>query len=93
MREGLGVRNDIGKWGGGGRRNQGGLRSSNVKNERISFWKRNQKRFGIVPKFVFFENRLFSIGPESALLDSGANSDVLVSFLLDVGTIVERLLL
>ncbi len=47
-------------------------------------------------------NRLFWFGPESALLDqiemcsidgadSGANSDVLVSFLLDVGTFVERL--
>jgi hypothetical protein len=47
---------------------------------------------------------LFRFGPESVLLDrigmcsfdgadSGTNSDVLVSFLLDVGTFVERLLL
>ncbi len=50
------------------------------------------------------EKRLFRFGPESALreqiemcsfdgADSGTNSDVLVSFLLDVGTFVERLLL
>ncbi len=50
------------------------------------------------------ENRLFRSGPESALQDqiemctfdgagSGTNSDVLVSFLLDVGTFVKRLLL
>ncbi len=48
------------------------------------------------------ENRLFRSGPESVLLDqiqmisfdgadSGTNSDVLVSFLLDVGTFVEGL--
>ncbi len=75
-------------------------RVSNVKNERtdvpISFWKRNQS----VPEFVLLRADCF--GPESALLDqiemisfdgvdSGTNSDVMVSFLLDVGTFVERL--
>ncbi len=50
------------------------------------------KRFGIVPEFVLFENRLFRFGTESALLyqikmisfdgaDSGMNSDVMVWFL------------
>jgi hypothetical protein len=49
------------------------------------------------------ENRLFRFSPESALLDQiemisfegadpGMNSDVLVSFLLDIGTFVERFL-
>jgi hypothetical protein len=58
------------------------------------------KRFGIVPEFVLLITDCF--GPESALLDqlemisfdgvdSGTKSDVTVSFLLDVGTFVERL--
>jgi hypothetical protein len=55
-------------------------------------------------RLCLVENRLFRFGPESALLDqiemisfdgadSGTNSDVLVSFLLDVGTFVERVFL
>jgi hypothetical protein len=47
-------------------------------------------------------NRLFQFGPESSVMDQiemcsfdgadlGANSDVLVSFLLDVGTFMEHL--
>ncbi len=62
------------------------------------------KRFGIVPKFVLLRNRLFRFDPEPALLDqieiiffngadSGMNSDIMVSFLLDVRTFVERLFL
>ncbi len=67
-------------------------------------FKTKPKRFGIVPELVFQKNRLFRFGPESALLDqiemisfektnSGTNSNVLVSFLLDIGTFVERLFL
>ncbi len=66
--------------------------------------KKKPKRLGIVirSRICLVENRLFRSGPESALLDqmcsfdgadSGRNSDVLVSFLFDVGTFVERLLL
>ncbi len=61
------------------------------------------KRFDIVPEFdLMKENRLFRFGPESAFLDqiemisfdetnSGTNSNVLLSFLLDIGTFAERL--
>ncbi len=74
--------------------------SSNVKSERsnvpISFRKRNRSRICLV------ENRLFRLGPRSALLDQiemcsfdGADSetysDILVSFLLDFRTFAERL--
>jgi hypothetical protein len=63
-------------------------------NETKAFWYRS--------RICQVENRFFRFGPESALLDqiemcsydgadSGTNSDVLVSFLLDVGTFVERL--
>jgi hypothetical protein len=63
-------------------------------NETKTFWYRSQ--------ICLVENRLYRFGPESALLDqiemisldgadSGTNSGVLVSFLLDVGTFVERL--
>jgi hypothetical protein len=65
-------------------------------NETKTFWYRS--------RICFVDNRLYLFGPESAFLDqiemcpfdgadSGTNSDVLVSFLLDVGTLVERLLL
>ncbi len=58
------------------------------RNEIKTFWYRS--------RICHVENRLFRFGPESALLDqiemisfdgadSGTNSDVLVSFLLDVG--------
>jgi hypothetical protein len=72
--------------------------SSNVK-------KRKVKRSDIVsetkPKH-FVENRLFRLGSGSALLyqiemcsfdraDSGTNSEILVSFLLDFRTFAERL--
>jgi hypothetical protein len=78
--------------------------TSNVKNERtnvpISFWKRNQNVL-VSFRICLVENKLFRFGPESALLnqiemisfdgaDSRTNSDVMVSFLLDVGTFVER---
>jgi hypothetical protein len=60
------------------------------------------KKFWYCSLICLVENRLFRFGPESALLDqtevcsfdgadSGTNSDVLVSFLLDVRTFVERL--
>ncbi len=63
------------------------------------------KGFGIVSEFVQMRTDCFDLfQPESALLDqtemfsfdgtdSAMNSDVLVSFLLDVGTFVERLFL
>jgi hypothetical protein len=65
-------------------------------NETKTFWYRS--------RIYLVENRLFRFSPESALLDqiemisfdeadSGTTSDVLVSFLLDVGTFVERCLL
>jgi hypothetical protein len=75
-----------------------GMAGNNVQNERtnvpISFWKR----------ISLVENRLIRFGPESSLLghieiisfdgaDSETNSDVLVSFLLDVRMFVERLFL
>ncbi len=78
---------------------------SNVKNERanvrISFWKRNQNVLVAFPNLSFY-NKLFQFGPESAPLyqkemisfnetNSGTNSKVLVSFLLDIGTFVECL--
>ncbi len=81
--------------------------TSNVKNERknvpISFWKRNQNVLVSFPYFscweliVSFWSRICS--PEQIKMcsfdgaDSRINSDVLVSFLLAVGTFVERLLL
>jgi hypothetical protein len=57
------------------------------------------KRFGIVPKFVLLITDCFLFGPESFIMeqkemisfdlaDSGTNSHVMVSFLLDVGTFV-----
>jgi hypothetical protein len=64
------------------------------------------KKFCYRSRICLIENRLFRFGPESALpdqiemcsfdgADSGTNSDVLVSFLIDVGifcgTFVERL--
>jgi hypothetical protein len=63
-------------------------------NDTKTFWYRSRIRL--------VENRLFRFGPESALLehiemisfdgaDSETNSDIMVSFLLDVGTFVERL--
>jgi hypothetical protein len=65
-------------------------------NETKTFWYRS--------RICLDENSLFPFGPESALLDqiemcsfdgadSRTNSNVLVSFLLDVRTFVERLLL
>ncbi len=62
------------------------------------------KTFFYRSRICLIENRLFLLGPESVLLDQiemisfdgadlGTNSDVLVSFLLDVGTFVERLFL
>ncbi len=65
------------------------------RNETKTFWYRS--------RICLVENRLFRFGPKSALLDqiemisfdgadSGTNSDVLVSFLLNDGTFVERLL-
>ncbi len=62
--------------------------------ETKTFWYRSQ--------ICLVENRLFQFGPESAPLDQiemisfegadwGTNSDVLVSFLLDVGKFAERL--
>jgi hypothetical protein len=66
--------------------------------------KKKPKRFGIVPELVLLKikNRLLRFGPESAILDqiekisfakinSGTNSKVLITFLLDIGTFVERL--
>jgi hypothetical protein len=61
------------------------------------------KRFGIVPEFVLLR-QIVSIWSKIGCprliemcsfdgADSGTNSDVLVSFLLDVGTFVERMLL
>jgi hypothetical protein len=60
-----------------------------MKNVPIAFQKRNQNVSVSFPN-MSFENRLFRFGPESALLVHqidmmGTNSDVLVSFLLDVG--------
>jgi hypothetical protein len=63
-------------------------------NETKTFWYRS--------RICLVENRLFRFGPESALLDqiemvsfdgadSATNSNILVSFLLDVGTFVKRL--
>ncbi len=63
-------------------------------NKTKTFWYRS--------RICLVENRLFRFGPESALLDqiemisfnladSGTNSAVKVSFLLGVGTFVERL--
>jgi hypothetical protein len=60
------------------------------------------KTFWYHSRICLVENRLFRFCPDSALLrqieriyfdgaGSGTNSDVLVSFLLDVGTFVERL--
>jgi hypothetical protein len=60
------------------------------------------KTFSYRSRICLVENRLFRFSPESALLDqiemisldwadSGTTSDVLVSFLLDVGTFVELL--
>ncbi len=53
-------------------------------------------------RICLVENRVFQFGPASVLLDKiemisfegadlGTNSDFMVSFLLDVGTFVERL--
>jgi hypothetical protein len=64
----------------------------------------NETTFWYRSRICLVENRWFRFGPESALLDhiemisfdgsdSGTNSDVLVSFLLDVGTFVERVFL
>jgi hypothetical protein len=67
------------------------VHSSNFKNERtnvpISFL-----RFGIVPKFVFLKTDV-SIWSSicSPGQNLGTNSNVLVSFLLDIGTFLERL--
>jgi hypothetical protein len=58
--------------------------------------------FRYCSRIYLIENRLFRFGPESALLgqierisfkktNSGKNSIVFVSFLLDIGTFVERL--
>jgi hypothetical protein len=77
----------------------------NVKYERTKFrypFGNETKRFWYRFRICLVENRLFRFVPESALLDqtemfsfdgtdSGMNSDVLVSFLLDVGTLMERL--
>ncbi len=63
-------------------------------NETKTFWYRS--------RICLVENRLFRFSSESALLDqiemisfdgadSGMTYDLLVSFLLDVGTFVERL--
>jgi hypothetical protein len=63
-------------------------------NETKTFWYRS--------RICLVENRLFPFGQEYALLDQiemfsfdganwGTNSDVMVSFLLDVGTFEERL--
>ncbi len=76
---------------------------NNVKNERtnvpISFGNET-KTIWCRSRICLVENRLFRFGPESALLDqteisfdgadSGTNSDVLVSFLLDVETFDEQ---
>jgi hypothetical protein len=79
---------------------------SNVKNGRtyvpISFWKRNQNVLGSFPNLSCWE-QIVSIWSRICSLyqiemcsfdgaDSGTNSDVLVSFMLDVGTFVECLL-
>ncbi len=78
---------------------------SNVKYERTKFrypFGNETKTFWYRFRICLVENRLFRFVPESALLDqtemfpfdgtnSGMNSDVLVSFLLDVATLVERL--
>jgi|688.fasta_scaffold1494906_1 hypothetical protein len=79
----------------------------NVKNERtnvsISFWNET-KTFWYRFRICFIENRLFRFGLASALLDqiemisfdktnSGTNSNVLVSFRLDIKTFLERLFL
>jgi hypothetical protein len=63
-------------------------------NETKTFWYRS--------RICLMENRLFRFGPKSALLDqiemisfdkknSGPNSNDFVSFLLYIGTFVERL--
>ncbi len=52
------------------------------------------KRFGIIPKFVLLRTDCFDLVQNLISFDgadSGTNSDILVSFLLDVGTIVECL--
>jgi hypothetical protein len=60
------------------------------------------KTFCYRSQISLLENRLFRVGPESALQDqiemisfdrtnSGKNSKGLVTFLLDIGTFVERL--
>jgi hypothetical protein len=79
---------------------------SNVKNERtnvpISFLEMKPKRFGIVPEFVLLRadcfdlvQNLFSWTKQTMSsfdgTDSGMKTHILVSFLLDVGTFVERL--
>ncbi len=79
----------------------------NVKNKRtndpISF-RKETKTFWYRPRIFLIDNRLLLFGPESALLDqiemisfdktnSGTNSNVLVSFRLDIGKFVERLFL
>jgi hypothetical protein len=82
-------------------------RGSNVKNGRtnipISIWKRNQN-FWYSSQISLVENILFQFCPESALLGKieritfdKTNRErkqwFFVSFLLDIGTFVERLLL
>ncbi len=67
-----------------------------------SFGNETKKRFGIVTEFVLLrtdcfhwvQNLLSWTKQKCAFFDGanwGTNSDVLVSFLLDVGTFVERL--
>ncbi len=64
--------------------------------------KTKPKRFGIVPELVLLRTDCFDFGPESAPLDQiemisfggadwGTNSDIFVSFLLDVGPFAKRL--
>ncbi len=68
-----------------------------VMNVPRSFWKRNQNfKLGIVPEFVLLRTNCFDLVQNLISFDgadSGTNSDVLVSFLLDVGTSVERTVL
>jgi hypothetical protein len=74
---------------------------SKTNGQTLLFWNET-KTFLYRSQICLIENKSFRFGPESALLDqiemisfdktnSGTNSNVLVSFRLDIGTFVERL--